>query len=58
MNMGFLGLLLKPESEVNLFEKYRIMYYMRNIGGRREIKTFCDLLSKKYFRNLSSLMKH
>lgn len=32
MNMGLLGLLLKPEDQVSLFEKYRIMYYMRNLG--------------------------
>ena len=34
MNMGFLGLLLKPEEEISLFEKYRIMYYMRDLGTK------------------------
>ena len=34
------------------------MYYMRDLGTKKEIRTLCELLTKKYFRYQSNLLKH
>ena len=53
---GFMGLLLKED--VPLFNKYRIMYLMRDEKSEEAKKVLCQLLSKEYFKTQTSLLKH
>ena len=53
---GYMGLLLKED--LPLFNKYRIMYLMRDEKSDDCKKVLCQLLSKEYFRTQTSLLKH
>lgn len=43
---------------MTLFEKYRIMYFMRNKKTKDCIESLCLMLTKKYYKEQCSLLKH
>lgn len=46
------------DSSIELFERYRVIYFIRNIGNSEFIKIFNSVLDKKNREKTNVLMRH